>query len=228
MTLDPVGLVWRTWVALVGPTPERALDLVVGESTLRYWVVLLGVPLVAAFAGLLGDLGLLVINNIRGFGVAFAGLLTATQMVLTHATQAGLVWLVLLVTPGPTPPITTVLAVVLLSLAPLWFEWVGITPFLGPLFERLLHVWQFLVMWGLTAAVIDHRWWSLVVVTVAWVARMVVWSLLRAPLSALRGAVWGRLTGARRLLTASDMMNQLAAPTAAGELVHTHGPAARP
>ncbi|WP_022909816.1 hypothetical protein [Aestuariimicrobium kwangyangense] len=226
-------LLLHTWADLVGLDPIGSPSLTVpgvldSNPGALAWSVVVTIPLVAALAGMVGDIGLVVINNIRGVGVVVAGLLSGVQTILTHAVQGLLLWAMVLVSPVRTPPLTVVVQVVLVSLAPLWFSWVAIAPFIGPLLERVLHVWQFLVMWSLVSDLTGLPWWSLALVTVAWLARQVLVAVVRVPLAVVREAVWWRLTGTRRLLSAQQVFAELSAPAAAEELALAHGPRAKP
>lgn len=170
----------------------RAPDSVLNPDAMR-WRVALAVAILAALSGLLGNAGLLAINRVRGLWVVVTWALVSLQNLIALAFQGLVLWCAAWVVINDVPDVGAVVRVVLLSTAPLWFEFLVITPYIGPMIERVLWGWQLLALWML----MDHlmpdglsQWLVLLVVVVGWLVARLVAHLLSPVVQWLRRSLW--------------------------------------
>ena len=184
------------------------------DSTERRWLVALAIALAAALSGLLGNAGLLAINRVRGFGVLVTWGLVSAQTLVALVFQALVLWIAAWAILDEAPEVGVVVRIVLLSTAPLWFGVLAITPFVGPLIERVLWAWTLLTLWALMAHVLPSgtsRWLVLVVVVVGWLASRLVATLLNPPVQWVRRATWRGIMG-RPLRSSATELLEAASP----------------
>ncbi|MGA4670970.1 hypothetical protein ACPCG0_14415 [Propionibacteriaceae bacterium Y1923] len=231
-----MGPLWE-FIRLVFTTAGDVMTLrapaeVIGATDQR-WQVAVAIAVVAALSGLLGNAGFLAINRVRGLWVVAAWALASLQSLVALAFQGLVLWLAAWVALSDVPDVGSVVRVVLLSTAPLWFAVLAITPYLGPLVLRVLWAWQLLTLWGLMNYLLpDHYsdWGVLGVVVVAWLAATLVKMLLNPVVQWVRRALWRGVmrrplrTSTRELLEASTplpLVRQHAPPTRDSDEVHS-------
>lgn len=208
-------LLLHTWgqVATIDPSAE------VLHGTHRRWSVAIGIAAVAALSGMVGRLGLLVINRVRGLGVLVAAGLSITQLLVAHIVEGLLLWGLTALVLGDAPSVGVVVRVLLLSAAPLWWSWLAITPFIGMLIERLLWAWTLATSWALMIHLLPGRsqWLVLAVVLGAWLVARVVATALNHPVHWVRNAIWKRLTGRPLRVSAAELLAEATPYTLAAE-----------
>lgn len=209
----------------------QAPAAVIGSED-RRWAVAVAIAVVSALSGLLGNAGLLAINRVRGFGIVITWGLVSLQTMVALVFQALVLWLSARAILDHGPDIGTVVRIVLLSTAPHWFAFLSITPFLGPLVERVLWAWTLATLWALMLYVgpgASSGWLVLLVVVVGWLASRLVATLLNPPVQWVRRTVWRTImrrplrSSARELLEAATpqvLASQHAPPTPEADAGH--------
>ena len=210
----------------------RAPDSVLDPDAMR-WRVAFGIAVVAALSGLVGNAGLLAINRVRGLWVMVTWALVSLQNVIALAFQGLVLWCAAWIVLDDVPDVGAVVRVVLLSTTPLWFEFLVIAPFVGPMIERVLWGWQLLALWMLMAHLMPDglsEWLVLVVVIVGWLVARLVAHLLNPVVQWLRRSLWRGImrrplrSNAQELLAAANphlLARQHAPPTPEADAGHS-------
>lgn len=210
----------------------RAPETVLDEGQMR-WGVAVAVAVLAALAGLIGNAGLVALNRVRGLWLLVTWVLVSLQALIALAFQGMVLWFAAWIILNDVPDVGAVVRVVLLSTAPLWFEFFAITPYLGPMVERVLWAWQLLALWMLMAHLLPDdlsEWMVLLVVVVGWLVARLVSHLLNPVVQWARRVMWRGImrrplrNSAQELLATADpqvLARHHAPPTPAADDGHS-------
>lgn len=174
----------------------------------RALLVSLTIAALAGVSTLLGNSVVLFLNRVRGWGFVVSLALNGLAMVGLYLAQAAVIAVVgYLVT---AERLTAQLAItsVMLSTAPLLFEFFVLMPYLGPGVARVLQVWSLLSLWVIVAVTYDvDRWTALVITGAGWAIMQGASWLLAKPLTRLADRIWVALTGHHTMLSAQDLLS---------------------
>lgn len=215
--------------AFLGLVVSTAGDVLAGRADAAVladldhrWGVAIAIACVAALSGMLGHAGLLAINRVGGFDLAVTWLLASVQLLVTLMFEALVLWVWLRVIVGAHMDLGVALRVVLLASAPLWFSFVGIAPYFGPLIGRVLWGWVLFALWGLLDVLVPQMpaWQGLLVILTTWISARVIADLLDPAVQWVRRGIWHSVM--RRPLRSSA--TELLAAGTARTIARDHAP----
>lgn len=176
-------------------------------SLTTLWAAL-GVALLAAASTMLGHVAILLLNKISGLRLVTSLLLSALSLVLLYASQGAVTWAVATVALRRPLPLVPLIAVALLALAPLVFNFITALPHLGLGIGRLLQTWSFLVLWFGVAVTFKLSWpWALGFTIAGWLVMQLLSRLLHRPLNWLYSRLWTLATGRPTMVTSQDILS---------------------
>ncbi len=205
-------VVFLGWLAAVLDAAGRALvlDPVLLEQASRreFLPVAAGVALLAGISTMMGRSVILFVNRVRGLRFALAVVGAGVWTVFFFLLQGLVVGLVGRLALGRAPTWVELLSIVLLSAAPLWFDFLVLIPHFGQFLGRLLELWALLVLVVGVAALFQVSLWVALAVTGAgWLVRHLLAQLVAGPLGWLSGRAWKFVTGEAMLVTTHDVMS---------------------
>lgn len=168
----------------------------------------LGVALLAGASTMLGHVAILLLNKISGLRLITSLLLSFVSLVFLYGSQGAVTWAVATVALRRPLPLVPLIAVALLSLAPLAFNFVTALPHLGLGIGRLLQAWSFLVLWLGVGVTFQLSWpWALGVTITGWLVMQLLSRLLHRPLDWLYSRLWTLATGRPTMVTSQDILS---------------------
>ena len=202
--------VWGALVAalqLVGDVLTQDADLTGRLGTLGLFWASVGVAALALLSIGLGQSGVLFLNRIRGVRALVSGVLALIYLIALRLLEAVVTWRVALAVTGRPLPLTTILTVFLLALAPHVFNALTFIPYLGLGIGRVLEVWSFLVLLVLLGAAYDlPSWQALLIAGSGWFLMQVLARVLAAPLGWISSRLWSLATGEAVLVTSANIL----------------------
>ena len=171
------------------------------------WLVALAIAFVSAVSGMVAHAGFLAINRVQGRRLVAAAVLAFAQLLVALAFQGVVLWLCLLPL-GEVMSVGTIVRVVLLSTAPLWWGAIAIAPYVGPLVGRVLWAWTLIALVGQLGVLLpwERRWQIVLVVAVAWLAARLAAALVDPPVQWVRRRVWRSVMGAPMVLSIDEQL----------------------
>lgn len=168
----------------------------------------LGVALLAGTSTMLGHIAILLLNKISGLRLVTSLLLSFVTLVFLYASQGAVTWAVATVTLRRPLPLVPLIAVALLALAPLVFNFITALPHLGLGIGRLLQAWSFLVFWLGVGVTFQLSWpWALGFTISGWLVMQLASRLLHRPLGWVYSRLWTLATGRPTMVTSQDILS---------------------
>ncbi len=200
------------WLAAVLDAAGRALvlDPVLLEqaSHREFLPVAAGVALLAGISTMIGRSVILFLNRVRGLRFALAIVGAGVWTVFFFLLQGVVVGLVGRLALGRAPTWVELLSIVLLSAAPLCFDFLVLIPHFGQFIGRVLEVWAFIVLIvGVSALFHVNLWGALAVTGAGWLVRHLLAQVVAGPLGWLSSRAWQLVTGEAMLVTTHDVMS---------------------
>lgn len=195
--------VLRTLGAALGLDPGLFRDY--SKATL--WAAL-GVAVIAGASTMLGHVAILLLNKIAGLRLATSLLLSALTLVFLYTSQAAVIWVLATAVLRRPLPLVPLVAVALVALAPLAFNFITALPHLGLGIGRVLQAWSYLILWLGVSVTFGLGWaWSLGFTIVGWVIMQLLSRLLHRPLDWLYSRLWTLATGRPTMVTSQDILS---------------------
>lgn len=184
-----------------------------------WWALPLGVLVVATVSVGLGRAIVLVLNQVRGWRVAYATLTGVAGLLVAYVTLGVMLSLAGSLLGDHVPALRTLVTSLTLAAAPSAFGFLVLLPYSGPAIERALGLWSLLILWRVVmdGFALDPLA-GLGVAAAGWVSYLVVANLLARPLGWLRDRVWRALTGAPLALSAQELLRDFPVLEEAGGL----------
>lgn len=202
--------VWGALVAalqLVGDVLRQDADLTGRLGTLPLLWSSIGVAALALLSIGVGQSGVLFLNRIRGVRALISGALALVYLIALRLLEALVTWGVALAVTGRPLPVTTILTVFLLALAPHVFNALTFLPYVGLGIGRVLEVWSFLLLFLLLGAAYDlPAWLALLITGSGWFLMQLLARLLGAPLGWVSSRLWTLATGEPVLVTSANIL----------------------
>lgn len=168
----------------------------------------LWVALLAGTSTMLGHVAILLLNKISGLRLVTSLLLSFVTLVFLYASQGAVTWAVATLTLRRTLPLVPLIAVALLALAPLVFNFITALPHLGLGIGRLLQAWSFLVFWLGVGVTFQLSWpWALGFTISGWLVMQLASRLLHRPLGWVYSRLWTLATGRPTMVTSQDILS---------------------
>lgn len=182
-------------------------------AELSPWAVPLGVMVLAAASSMVGAGIVLALNNVRGPKLLVAVTSAMVGYLLTYLALAAGVWLAGSVVLGTELPVAPLVQAVMISAAPLAFNFLVLLPYTGPGIERLLRIWSFIILWSIVSYEFSAgRWSSLLITAVGGLAMVGVIRTAGRSIAAIRDRVWLLITGQPLLLSAEGIRDAFPLP----------------
>lgn len=167
-----------------------------------------GIALLAGISTMLGHLAILALNRITGLRLVASMLLTSVSLAFLYASQAAVTWGVATVVLDRPLPLLPLILVSLVSLAPLTFNVVTITPYVGLGIARLLQAWSYLILWLGIGVTFRVQWpWALGFTLAGWVVMQLLARLMSRPLNWVSSRLWTLATGRPTMVTSKDILS---------------------
>lgn len=167
----------------------------------------LGVAVAAWLSIGVGHVYVLFLNRVSRLRGLIAAALGLVYVLALRVLEALVTWGVATLVTGRPLPLTTVVAVFLLAMAPQVFAAFTFVPHFGLFLGHVLEAWSFLVLFLLLGAAYDiPAWQSLLVTGSGWLLVQVLSRLLAAPLGWLGSWVWTLASGEPTLVTSRDIL----------------------
>ena len=200
------------WLTAVLDAVGRAISfdpVLLERASLRGFLpVAAGVALLAGISVMIGRSVILFVNRVRGLRFVLALVGAGVWTVFFFLLQGLVVGLVGRLALGRAPSWAELLSVVLLSAAPLCFDFLVLIPHFGQSIGRVLEVWSFLVLIkGVSALFHVSLWGALAVTGVGWLVRHLLAQLVAGPLGWLSGRAWRLIKGEAMLVTTHDVLS---------------------
>ena len=171
-----------------------------------FWSSIGVAPLALVSIGL-GQSGVLFLNRIRGVGAVISGGLAMVFLIALRLLEALVTWGVAWLLTGRPQPVTTILTIFLLSLAPHIYSAFTFLPYVGLILARVLDVWSFLLVFLLLGSAYElSAWRALLITGSGWLLMQLLARLLSAPLSWISSRLWTLATGEPVLVTSANVL----------------------
>ncbi|GAB3817380.1 hypothetical protein GCM10028820_18240 [Tessaracoccus terricola] len=168
----------------------------------------LGVALIAGASTMLGHVAILLLNRISGLRLVTSLLLSFLTLAFLYASQGAVTWAVATVALRRPLPLVPLIAVALLALAPLAFNFITALPHLGLGIGRVLQAWSFLVLWFGVGVTFQLTWpWALGFTIAGWVVMQLLARFLDRPFNWLYSRLWSLATGRPTMATSQDILS---------------------
>lgn len=199
------------WLLAVLNAISRALaldpSLLAKASHPGFLPVAGGVALLAGASTMLGHSVVLFLNRVRGLRFVLALLGAGLWTVFFFLVQGALVGVVGHLALGRGPDWLTLFAVVMLSAAPLCFNFLILIPYSGLFIGRLLQMWSFFILVVAISPLFKvSLWGSLLITSAGWLIRHLLAQLAAGPVSWVSARGWRVLTGRPTLITPRDVL----------------------
>lgn len=170
--------------------------------------IVLGVLVLATVSIGAGHLGVLFLNRVPPARLAGAFGVGLVALAALRAGQAVLLWAVASPFADTARPLSTVMLLAVLALAPQVYAVCTALPHVGLFFGKVLQVWELLVLFVGVQVLYDvPRWQAALIVGVTFGTVQLLTRLLAEPLRRLGARVWTVVSGRPTLLTARDLLS---------------------
>ncbi|OYN89520.1 hypothetical protein [Parenemella sanctibonifatiensis] len=185
--------------------------------------IALTIVLLATASTLVGQSVVLVINRVRGWGLLFALASNAVMVLAAYIGMGLLLWLLgVIFAEGQTVPALGVAMIVMVSVSPQAFNFLGAIPLLGPLVTRLTSVWGLLITFLAAHQLYPVSIWGAAGLTLAaWLGMLGASTLIAPGYATLRDRVWRRATGRELYADSSHLLDEA---TIEGSIADLNGP----
>lgn len=174
------------------------------------WLMLwsaLAIALLASASTLLGQIAVLTLNRVERWRLLSSLVLSMLILAGLKVIEMAVTWSVASLVLRRPVPLLPLFIVALLSTAPLVFNFVTATPFLGLFFGRLLEAWSYLiVLVGVSHAFDVRLTWSLGFTLAGWLVIQLLSRLGQRPLNWLASHLWTLATGRPTMVTSQDIL----------------------